>query len=325
MIGSGPAGLTCAHYLALEGYAVEIFEALPVAGGMLAVGIPAYRLPREVVQREIQAIENLGVTIHLNAPVGPDHPLERLREEGFKAVFIGVGAHRGMRLNIEGEELEGIVSGVDFLRRTALGNPKPLGDRVAVIGGGNVAVDSVRTALRLGSKEGMVLYRRTREEMPAYPEEIEEALEEGVIIHFLTAPVRFLGDGSGKVKAVECLRMELGEPDGSGRRKPIPVPGSEFRIEVDGVVTAISQQPEINSLNLPPTIQVSQAGTLTVNPLTLQSSLPWIFAGGDAVSGPTTVIEAVAAGKEAAVSIDRYLKGEDLAFGREKVFQSGQA
>jgi heterodisulfide reductase subunit A-like polyferredoxin len=320
VIGSGPAGLTCAHYLALEGYGVDIFESLPVAGGMLTVGIPQYRLPREVVKREIQAIENLGVTLHLNTPIGPDHPLDQLKEEGFKAVFIGVGAHQGIRLNIDGEDLEGIVSGVDFLRATALGNSKPLGDRVAVIGGGNVAVDSVRTALRLGSKEGLVLYRRTREEMPAYREEIEETLEEGVKIHFLTAPVRFLGDGSGRVKAVECLRMEMGEPDESGRRRPKPVPGSEFRIEVDGVITAISQQPEIDLLNLPSVIQVSRYGTLTVNPLTMQSNLPWIFAGGDAVSGPKTVIEAVAAGKEAAVSIDRYLKGEDPAAGREKIF-----
>ncbi|OGP51858.1 MAG: 4Fe-4S ferredoxin [Deltaproteobacteria bacterium RBG_13_43_22] len=320
VVGSGPAGLTCAHYLALEGYRVEIFEALPVAGGMLTVGIPEYRLPRQVVTREIQAIKQLGVTIHLNAPIGPDQGLEELKDEGFEAVFIGIGAHQGIRLNIEGEDLEGIVSGVDFLRRTALGNPDTLGDRVAVIGGGNAAIDSVRTALRLGSKEGLVLYRRTREEMPAYAEEIEEALEEGVKIHFLTAPVRFLDDGSGRVKAVECLRMELGEPDDSGRRRPKPVPGSEFRIEVDGVVIAISQQPEIDPLNVPSAVQVSRYGTLTVNPLTLQSSLPWIFAGGDAVSGPKTVIEAVAAGKEAAVSIDRYLKGEDPAAEREKVF-----
>ncbi len=320
VIGSGPAGLTCAHYLALEGYGAEIFEALPVAGGMLAVGIPEYRLPREVVNREIEAIEKLGVTIHLNTPIGPDHGLEALKEEGFAAVFIAIGAHQGIRLNMEGEDLEGVVSGVDFLRRTTLGNPEPLGERVAVIGGGNVAIDSVRTALRLGSKEGLVLYRRTREEMPAYAEEIEEALEEGVKIHFLTSPVRFLGDGSGRVKSVECLRMELGEPDDSGRRRPKPVPGSEFRIEVDSVIIAISQQPEIEPINRDAALQVSRYGTLMVNPISLQSSLPWIFAGGDAVSGPKTVIEAVAAGKEAAVSIDRFLKGEDPAADREKVF-----
>jgi heterodisulfide reductase subunit A-like polyferredoxin len=320
VIGSGPAGLTCAHYLALEGYGVEIFEALPVAGGMLTVGIPEYRLPRTVVKREIQAIEDLGVILHLNRPIGPDYSLERLKEDGFKAVFIGVGAHKEIRLNIEGEDLAGIVSGVEFLRRTALRNSNPLGERVAVIGGGNVAIDSVRTALRLGAKEGLVLYRRTREEMPAYREEIDEALEEGVIIHFLSAPVRFLDDGWGRVKAVECLRMEMGEPDDSGRRRPKPVPGSEFQIEVDGVITAISQQPEIGPLNLPSAVQVSRYGTLTVNPLTLQSHLPWIFAGGDVVSGPKTVIEAVAAGKEAAVSIDRYLRGEDPAADRERVF-----
>ena len=236
------------------------------------------------------------------------------------AVFIGIGAHESLRLNIEGEELSGVVPGVEFLKRTALGDHKFLGEKVAVIGGGNVALDAVRTAIRLGSKEAMVLYRRTREEMPAYEEEIEEALEEGVQIHFLTAPVRILGDGSGRVRAVECLRMELGEPDDSGRRSPKPISGSEFRIEVDAVITAIGQRPRIGSFPLPSNIRINPNRTLNVDPLTLQTDLPWVFAGGDAVSGPKTIIEAVAAGKEAALSIDRYLKGENLAEGRVKVF-----
>ncbi|MFH0788251.1 MAG: NAD(P)-binding protein [Pseudomonadota bacterium] len=321
IVGSGPAGLTCAHYLALKGYAVEIFESLPKAGGMLSFGIPNYRLPREVVEREIQAIEDLGVSIHLNSPVGPGHNLSQLKEEGFQAVFIGIGAHQPIRLDIEGEAFEGVVPGVEFLRRAALGDQQSLGDRVAVIGGGNVAVDAIRTALRLGTKEALILYRRTREEMPAYAEEIEEALEEGVQLHLLTAPVRFIGDPTGRIRAIECLRMELGQPDASGRPRPVPIPGSEFQIDVDGAITAISQQPELSPLELPSPIQISGYGTFTVDPLTMQTDLPWVFAGGDAVSGPKTVIEAIAAGKEAAVSIDRFLRGEELAAGREKVYQ----
>ncbi len=321
IVGSGPAGLTCAYYLALKGYGVTIFEALPKAGGMLTVGIPNYRLPKEVVEREIKAIEGLGVTIRLNEPIGPGHTLEQLKEEGFEAVYIGIGAHQGIRLGIEGEDLKGVVAGVDFLRRTALGQQESLGKKVAVVGGGNVAVDAVRTALRLGSEEVMILYRRTREEMPAYEEEIEEALEEGVRIHYLTAPIRFIGDAAGRLTAVECLQMELGEPDASGRRRPVPIQGSQFQIPVDGVITAISQQPDLKNFNLPDGVVISRYGTFTVDPITLQTDVPWIFAGGDAVLGPKTVIEAIAHGKEAALSIDRYVKGEDLNAGREKSFE----
>ena len=211
-----------------------------------------------------------------------------------------------------------MVAGVDFLRRTALGQQESLGKKVAVVGGGNVAVDAVRTALRLGSEEVMVLYRRTREEMPAYEEEIEEALEEGVKIHYLTAPIRFIGDAAGRLTAVECIQMELGEPDASGRRRPLPVQGSQFQIPVDGVITAISQQPDLNNFSLPDGVAISRYGTFTVDPLSLQTDVPWIFAGGDAVLGPKTVIEAIAQGKEAALSIDRYVKGVDLREGREK-------
>ncbi|MBI5585294.1 MAG: FAD-dependent oxidoreductase [Deltaproteobacteria bacterium] len=321
VIGSGPAGLTCAYYLARQGYPVTIFEALPKAGGMLTVGIPNYRLPQKVIDREIEAIQSLGVTLALNAPIGPERTLEQLKAEGFAAVFTAIGAHQGLRLGVEGEDLAGVVAGVDLLRKTALGEPVEVGRRVAVIGGGNVAIDAVRTALRLGAEEALVLYRRTREEMPAYGEEIEEALEEGVEIRYLTAPVRLLGDENGKLKAVECLRMELGEPDASGRRRPVPVAGSEFEIPVDTVVTAISQQPEAGKLQAPEAVRISRQGTLQVDPVTLQTDVPWIFAGGDAVLGPRTVIEAIAQGKEAAVSIDRFLQGQDLAAGREKTFE----
>ena len=214
------------------------------------------------------------------------------------------------------------MAGVDLLRQSALGQPVQVGKRVAVIGGGNVAIDAVRTALRLGAEEALVLYRRTREEMPAYAEEIEEALEEGVRIEYLTAPTRLLGDENGRVTAVSCLRMELGEPDESGRRRPVPVAGSEFQIPVDMVITAISQQPELGQIKVPEGLLVSKKGTFQVDPVSLQSDLPWLFAGGDAVLGPRTVIEAIAQGKEAAVSIDRYLQGQDLSIDREKVLKS---
>lgn len=319
IVGAGPAGLTCAHYLALKGYGVTIFEALPRAGGMLTVGIPNYRLPKAVVEREIRAIESLGVTIQCNSPIGSDRPLAQLKSEGFAAVFVGIGAHQGLRLGLVGEDLTGVVPGVDFLRRAALGRQEPLGKKVAVIGGGNVAIDAVRTALRLGAEEALVLYRRTREEMPAYEEEIEEALEEGVQLHLLTAPVRFFGDDQGRLTALECIRMTLGEADDSGRRRPLPVPGSEFRMALDGVITAISQQPALENLKTPD-LRFSRQGTLLADPLTLQTDIPWIFAGGDVVIGPKTVIEAVAMGKEAAFSIDRFIQGQDLREGREKVF-----
>ena len=321
VVGSGPAGLTCAYYLARQGYPVTVFETLPKAGGMLTVGIPNYRLPQRVIDREIEAIKSLGVVIELNTPIGPGRTLEQLKAEGYGAVFTAVGAHQGLRLGVEGEDLEGVLAGVDLLRKSALGEPVTVGRRVAVIGGGNVAIDAVRTALRLGAEEALVLYRRTREEMPAYAEEIEEALEEGVDIRYLTAPMRLVGDEKGKLQAVECLRMELGEPDESGRRKPVPVAGSEFQIPVDTLITAISQQPDVEKLQVPGALQVSRKGTLQVNPLTLQSDIPWIFAGGDAVLGPQTVIEAIAQGKEAAVSIDRFLQGQDLSANREKTFE----
>ncbi len=321
IIGSGPAGLTCAYYLARQGYPVTIFEALPKAGGMLTVGIPNYRLPQQVVDREIEAIKSLGVSIELNSPIGSERTLEQLKEEGFEAVFTAIGAHQGIRLGVAGEDLPGVMAGVDLLRQSALGQPVQVGKRVAVIGGGNVAIDAVRSALRLGSEEGLVIYRRTREEMPAYAEEIEEALEEGVRIEYLTAPVRFLGDEKGKLRALECLKMELGEPDESGRRRPVPVAGSEFEIPVDTVITAISQQPDLAKIKVPQGVAVSKNGTFEVDPITLQSALPWLFAGGDAVLGPRTVIEAIAQGKEAALSIDRYLQGGDLFAGREKAFE----
>jgi len=323
VIGSGPAGLSCAYYLALKGYAVTVFEKLPVLGGMLSVGIPAYRLPREIIQAEIDVIREMGVHFRTGVDVGRDLTIGELRSLGYKAFFVGIGAHECKPLGIEGEDLVGVYPGVDFLRDVNLGKSVPLGDRVAVIGGGNVAMDCVRTALRSGSAKPFILYRRSMEEMPANEEEIEECHEEGIEIMTLVNPVRILGD-NGRVKAVECVRMRLGEPDSSGRRRPEPIPESSFVLDVDAVIPAIGQESDWACLTPECACRLSDWGTMEVDPLTLQSRDADIFAGGDAVTGPKTVIEAIAAGKQAAVSIDRFLRGEDLREGREKEWRAVQ-
>ncbi len=312
VIGAGPAGLTAAHDLALQGYNVTVFEALPVAGGMLAVGIPDYRLPRAVLDAEIARIQALGVEIRLNTPIGGagGPTFDDLRRD-YDAVFISVGAHRELQLRIEGEELTGVIPGAVFLRQMNLGQTVSMGKRVAVVGGGNVAIDAARSALRLGAESVTIIYRRSRAEMPASPWEIEDAEEEGVHIHFLANPIRILGQG-GQVVGIECIRMELGEPDASGRRRPIPVPGSEFVLEVDTVIPAIGQTPDLGFVD-DGALPVTRWGTLAADPETLATELPGVFAGGDAVSGPATAIKAIAAGKRAAESIHRYLQGETLA------------
>jgi NADPH-dependent glutamate synthase beta subunit-like oxidoreductase/Pyruvate/2-oxoacid:ferredoxin oxidoreductase delta subunit len=310
IIGSGPAGLTAAYFLAREGYPLTVFEALPVAGGMMAAGIPSYRLPRDVLQSEIQVIEALGVEIRTNTSIGPngDLSLEELRRD-YDAVFVAVGAHGSRRLNVEGEDLAGVLHGVDFLREVNLGRKVAVGERVVVVGGGNVAIDSAMVARRLGGQQVTILYRRSREEMPANSWEIEEAEEEGIAFQFLATPARVLGE-NGRVTGLECLRMELGEPDESGRRRPVPVADSEFVVEADTIIVAIGQTLEAGGWKL-------KAGNwIAVDPLTLATDVPGVFAGGDAVTGPATVIEAIAAGKRAAKSIARYLRGEDLAAGR---------
>ncbi|MDP1991365.1 MAG: NAD(P)-binding protein [Syntrophales bacterium] len=316
VVGAGPAGLTAAYYLAIEGYDVDVFEALPVAGGWLAVGIPEYRLPKDVLRAEIKVIEELGVKIHLNTPIGKDIPFEKLRKE-YDAVFIGCGTVLSSKLDVPGEELQGVVHGVDYLKRINLGEKVSLGNRVAVIGGGNVAMDAVRTAVRTGSQEVFILYRRSRAEMPASPEEIEEAIEEGIKMEFLVAPVRILGEG-GKVTGIECLRMELGEPDASGRRRPIPVKGSEFTIPLDSVVPAIGQAADLAFVPKESGIAINKWNTFDVDAVTFATNVPGVFAGGDVVTGPATIVKAVGAGKEAAVSIDRFLQGQDVAAGRAK-------
>ncbi len=321
IIGSGPAGLTCAYYLAIEGYPVTVFEKLPVLGGMLTVGIPSYRLPRNIIEAEIQIIRDLGVDFKTRVDIGKDITIGELREQGYKAFFVAIGAHECKVLGVEGEDLQGVYPGVDYLREVNLGNRVSPGDRVAVVGGGNVAMDAVRTALRFGSSKPFIVYRRSLEEMPASQEEIEECQDEGIEIHFLTHPTRIIGD-NGRVKALECVKMRLGEPDESGRRRPEPIAGSEFNIEVDAVIPAIGQESDWACLTEECVCTFSDWNTMQVDPLTLQSNDPDIFAGGDAVHGPRTVIEAIAHGKQAAISIDRFIRGADLRQGRDEEWKA---
>ncbi|MEW6243426.1 MAG: NAD(P)-binding protein [Bacillota bacterium] len=310
VVGSGPAGLTCAYDLALEGFDVTVFEALPVAGGMLTVGIPPYRLPKDVIRAEIGAIERLGVEIRCNTALGRDVSLSDLKAQGYRAVFIAVGAHREQRLGIEGEDAAGVLSGVDFLREMNLQKPVKVGESVLVIGGGNVAIDAARSALRLGAKKVTILYRRSRAEMPANEHEVEEAQREGIEIQFLTAPHRVIAE-NGVARGLECVRMRLGKPDASGRRRPEPIPGSLFTVAGDTIISAIGQVPDLSFADEAPEI-TDRGRWLKADPDTLETSVPGVFAGGDAVTGPATVVEAVAAGKRAAESILRYLEGRDL-------------
>jgi NADPH-dependent glutamate synthase beta subunit-like oxidoreductase len=318
VIGSGPAGLSCAYYLAREGYKVTIFEKAKRLGGMLTLGIPSYRLPREVVAAEIRLIRRMGVTMKTGVEVGKEVTVAQLRKKGFKAFFVGIGTQECLRLGVEGEDLKGVYGGLDYLRSVNLGKRVNLGKKVAVIGGGNTAMDAVRSARRLGSKHVFILYRRTVEEMPSRPEEIEECREEGIPIHELSQPLRFIGE-NGKVKAIECIKMKLGGLDETGRRKPEPVAGSEFTMDVDAVITALGQEADWGCLTPECSCTLTGWGTMQVDPLTLQSGDPDIFSGGDAVRGPQSVIEAIADGREAAVSIHRYVQGQDLRLGREKV------
>ncbi|MBI5586039.1 MAG: FAD-dependent oxidoreductase [Deltaproteobacteria bacterium] len=310
VIGSGPAGLTAAYYLAWEGYPVTVFESLSEIGGMLRVGIPAYRLPREVLDFDVQAIARMGVVFQTKTRVGRDVTFDELQKQGFKAFFLGTGAHQEVRLNIPGEELPGVLSGIEFLRQISLGQPVSPGKNIAVVGGGNVAMDAARTARRLGARV-TVLYRRTEAEIPAYPEEIAQALAEGIEIRYLTQPVEI--SGKGAMQAVKCLSMELGEPDASGRRRPVPLAGSEFTLEVDGVIKAIGQLPEtLECSREGQPLQVRSRGTVEVRSFHLATNLTGFFAGGDNVTGPASVVEAVAAGKQAARSIHRHLQDQAL-------------
>ena len=308
IIGAGPAGLTVAHDLALKGYESTIFEEAPVPGGMLWLGIPEYRLPRDIIQTEVDYICDMGVELKLNTPIGPDLTVDDLLKQGYKAVFIGVGAHKGLKLRVPGEDdFEGFLDCIVFLRRVNLGDHSKPGEKVVVIGGGNSAIDSARTALRLGSDEVTILYRRSRKEMPANPWEIDEAEHEGVKIHYLAAPVEILGE-NGKVVGMNCTRMELGKLDASGRRRPIPVEGSEFEVEADVVVPAISQEPDISFLHEGHGLEISKWNSFVIDSRTKMTNRPGIFSGGDADTGPSVVIEAIAAGHAAANGIHDYLR-----------------
>jgi NADH-quinone oxidoreductase subunit F len=311
VIGSGPAGLTCAYQLAMQGYEVTAFEALPVPGGMLAVGIPEYRLPRDILEFEIDTVKRAGVKIETDTAVGKDVTFDELRARGYKAFFVATGAHAGLKLGVEGEEAEGVMDAVAFLREVNLGRGDKPGDRVGIVGGGNAAIDAARTALRMGSSEVHILYRRTRKEMPAQDEEIEAALDEGVKLHLLVAPRRVIAE-DGRVTAVECLKMELGQVDASGRRRPVPIDGSEFILELDALIPAISQEPDLTCLEGAEAIEVSKWKTIVANEETLQTTVPDVFAGGDVVTGPWTVTGAMGHGKRAAEIIHKYLRGEPL-------------
>jgi len=304
IIGSGPAGLTCAYHLARWGYPVTVFEALPVPGGMMRVGIPDYRLPKDVLEREIAAIEALGVEIKTNMRLGDNLSLDDLGD--YKAIFIAVGLSKSRRLNIPGEEARGVIPGLEFLKRLNLGEEVQVGSRVVVVGGGNTAMDAARSALRLGAKV-TVLYRRSRQEMPAIPEEVEEALEEGVDIQFLATPVEIL-TRDGQVVGLRCIRMCLGEPDESGRRRPIPSEGSEFTVQADAVIPAIGQVADLSFLD--EQVKVER-GRIVIDRVGA-TTRPGIFAGGDVATPFGTVAHAIGSGKRAAMAIDRYLRGEEL-------------
>jgi len=318
IIGAGPAGLTAGYYLARKGYPVRIFEALPVPGGMLAVTIPGHRLPKDILSEDINFIMESGVSIKTHMALGKDFTLDDLHNQGYKAVFIATGAHKPIEIGVPGEEAEGVLQALEYLKDVHLKRPVELGRRVVVIGGGNSAVDAARVALRdKNVGKVTILYRRTRKEMPAYPEEVEAALDEGVKVEFLTAPT-WVVTKDGRVTGVRCQRMKLGEKDESGRPKPVPIEGSEFLVAADTLILALSERAytpylkESDGLTLSP-----KWGTIIVDPATMATTRPGVFAGGDVVTGPSSVIEAIAAGKSAAEAISSYLEGRPLVRARQ--------
>jgi len=314
VIGAGPAGLACAYYLALRGYQVTVFERIDEPGGMAAVGIPDYRLPRPILRKEVEVITSLGVEIRYNTEVGKDLKFSDLRSQ-YDALFIGVGAQGSAPMRVEGEDkgYKGFIPGVKYLFAINKGqDPYPEGKTVAVVGGGNVAMDCVRTSFRIGKEDVNLLYRRTRREMPANEEEIVEAEEEGVKFHFLCAPTKIIAEGD-RVKAVELIRMELGEPDESGRRRPVPIPGSEFVIETDILIPAIGQRVDLSFLEESDGIAQTRWHTVEADPDTMQTSQPGVFSAGDCVTGPDVLVRAVANGRIAAEMIDRFLSGQEVS------------
>ena len=321
VIGAGPAGLTCAGDLAKMGYSVSIFEAFHVPGGVLMYGIPEFRLPKEIVKTEIESLKKMGVEIRTNSVIGKLFSVDELFEDGYKAVFIGSGAGLPSFMKIEGENLNGVYSSNEFLTRINLmkayqfpdfDTPISVGKNVAVVGGGNVAMDAARSAKRLGAENVFIIYRRSEEEMPARAEEIHHAKEEEIEFRLLTNPLRITGDENGWVTGMECVKMELGEPDASGRRRPQPIPGSEYTISLDTVIIAIGQSPNPLIKSSTPDLETYKWGGIVADEATGVTSKPGVFAGGDAVTGAATVILAMGAGKTAAKHMDEYIKSLDI-------------
>ena len=329
IIGSGPSGLTCGFYLAQKGYEVTVFEKESVIGGMLMLGIPEYRLPRNILANDIDYIKSAGLDIKINSALGKDFTLDDLHNQGYNAIYIATGAHQSLKLDIPGEDIKGIFPGMKVLSSLNLGTDIEIGKRVGIIGGGNTAVDAARRVLRAEISESVamldtarsalrttkpekitIFYRRTMTEIPAYKEEVEGSLNEGIKIEFLTAPKKIISE-KGKLKACEFIRMRMGELDESGRRRPIPIEGSEFTVELDTLIISISESPDISFLKKEG-LEFSKWGTIIVDPETFQTNKQEVFAGGDLVTGPNTVVDAVAAGKITAQSIDQYLSGKEV-------------
>jgi NADPH-dependent glutamate synthase beta subunit-like oxidoreductase len=322
VIGGGPAGLSCAYFLRRLGHSVTIFDMMPKLGGMIRYGIPEYRLPKKVLEWEIEGILNLGIESRTDVRFGRDFDMHSLAEEGFEAVFIGVGAWSDYRLKVEGEDLEGCYTGIDFLTKFAINQQTgqeiykiSIGRKCVVIGGGNTAIDCVRTLVRLGAEEVSIVYRRTRKEMPANEVEIDAAEHEGVKLHYLAAPVRVIGDEQGRVTQLEYLKMKLGEPDASGRRRPVPIEGSETLMDIDMLITAIGQGPDVSFVNEDKSLTdlgLTRWNTIDADPEILQSNIPKIFTAGDSYTGASLVIEAIGGGRRAARAIHLYLTGEEI-------------
>jgi NADPH-dependent glutamate synthase beta subunit-like oxidoreductase len=323
VIGGGPAGLTCAYFLRRLGHQVTIFDMMPELGGMVRYGIPEYRLPKKTLKWEIGGILNLGIESRTNVAIGRDFDIKSLTEEGFEAIFFGIGAWNDYRLKVEGEDLNGCYTGIDFLTKFAVNqqsgkelHPLAVGRKCVVIGGGNTAIDCVRTLVRLGAEKVSIVYRRTRKEMPANMVEIEAAEHEGVQFHFLAAPVKVVGDDQGHVTHLEYLKMELGEPDASGRRRPVPIEGSETLMEIDMLITAIGQGPDISFVEKEAELQdlgITRWNTIDADAETHQSNLPKIFTAGDAFTGASLVVEAIGGGRRAARAIHQFLIEEKTA------------
>jgi len=317
VIGGGPTGVSCAYFLRRLGHHPTIYEAMSKLGGITRYGIPEYRLPDEVLDWEIEGILNLGIDVHYNTRLGEDFTIQSLRDEGYEAIFMGIGAWKDYTLGIKGEELNGVTQGIKFLSTVADHPEKkiPVGKRAAVVGGGNSAIDCVRTLLRLGCEEVSIVYRRTRKEMPANEVEIVAAEHEGIKFQFLAAPTQVLDDGQGNVRGLEYLQMELGEPDASGRRRPVPIEGSETVLDVDMVISAISQQPDLSFIEKEPErekIEITRWHTFDNDPETMMCSLPYLFTGGDVATGPSLVVDAIGSGRRAARSIHQYITGEEI-------------